>query len=270
MLTRPTSILTVALLLTPFISAAADVPVETEFASFTVPDGWSVVEYRKEKTVRKPVIYLRQKYKTATFSSGLSSMNIFMQDLPAFRGAELPLFEIDAAFDRASNVDAEQTMSDQIIPSMMDLKTATGTLMGHPSREYSFSLETSIPNKRRYVRMSYASFGGKLYGLEMVTLFDQNADLDAWITFVETMKPLKSGTTTSSSSPSKISSASFRSVRGTKSSSSATTSLSRSSESSSSKAMVDRSPRGERMKIRLQKRLRKVTAFTQELANGAF
>ncbi len=219
-------ILLAALLISPLSATAAALPVENNFASFTLPLTWGVVEPRT-KTIRKPTLYLRQKYKVTTVGAGTTVIHVYEQNLPAFRGQELPLSEIDAAFDRVSQLSGDTgTLSDEYIPNITELETSTGTLLGKPAREFSFWMERATT--KYFVRMSYASFGGKLYGLELISLAKTDATDEAWDIVHGSLKSKKK------SEPAKV--------------------------TPPEKQKIDRGNRGERMKLRRQERARRLRA----------
>lgn len=214
-----------SLALSPLPTRAAGLPVENDFASFELPAKWGVVESRA-KNVRKPTLYLRHKYKVTTVGAGNTVIHVYEQDLPEFRGKELPLSEIDAAFERVSQLSGETTFADEFIPNLTELETSTGTLLGKPSRDFSFWMEPVTT--KYFVRLSYASFGGKLYGLELVSLTKTDATEKAWETVRNSLKSKNASSSVKAAPP--------------------------------KKAKIDRSSRGERVKLRLRERMKRSRA----------
>jgi len=223
----------VALLLIPTAQALTDIPVENDFATFTLPQGWKVIE-STSKTLPKPLVYFRQKYKVTVIAGPTGSAYLYAQDLPTFRGSEMSLADIDAAFERTSQLSSDtSTLVDNYIPSIMDMKTSTGTFLGKPSREIEFWTERN--DVIITVRMSHVSFGGKLYAMEFYSTKGVDALNADWKTLHDSMRA-RSGSTPSSS---------FSSVRSGPTKSSAS--------SSSKPAKVDRSPRGSKTKVKVRR-----------------
>lgn len=219
----------VALLLAPTAQAVTDIPVENEFAAFTLPKGWKVIE-SKSKDLPKPLVYFRQKYVVTVVTSVTGSAYLYAQDLPTFRGDAMPLADIDAAFERTSQLSSDTSaIADNYIPSIMDLKSSTGTFLSKPSREIEFWTERG--DTVISVRMSYASFGGKLYAIEFYTtkkINDANAD---WKTLHDSMYVRSSPKPTDSKK--------------------------------ASPANVDRSPRGSKTKLKIRRGARRQNAMKE-------
>lgn len=202
-----TLLFSILLALSP-VAFAEQLPVETDFAKFTLPSGWSTLT-TQARNVRKPIIYLRQKYKVTSIGSDAVSTYLYVQDIPSFRGKELPLSEIDAAFERVSQLSGDtETLGDYYIPNITELKSSTGTLLGRPSREFSYWTEPT--DTKYFFRLSYASFGGKLYGVEMASL-KQNTENDAaWRLLIDTLRSTAKDASSTSSRGSSSSSSSSK------------------------------------------------------------
>ena len=244
------TVLTILLGLTfvPTALAVTDIPVENDFAAFTLPKNWKVIESRS-KDLPKPLVYFRQKYKVTVVAGPTGSAYIYAQDLPAFRGAEMSLADIDAAFERISQLSSDtSSLADNYIPSIMEMKTSTGTFLGKPSREIEFWTERN--NTIVTVRMSHVSLGGKLYAIEFYTtkkIEDANVD---WRTLHDSMYVHSSSAT--SSSAKSTSPTSVHSIKSQPTKSSAS--------SSSSSTKVDKSPRGAKAKVKIRRRSRQLNA----------
>ena len=219
-----------AILFVPAAQAATDVPVQNSFAAFTMPKGWAVVENRTKK-LPKPLVYFRQKYQVTVVSGPTGAAYIYAQDLPAFRGKQMSLADIDAAFERSSQLSSDTSaLADNYVPSIMEMKSATGTFLGKPSREIEFWTERDL--EKITIRMSHVSFDGKLYALEFYSTKGADA-LDAdWKTLHDSMFARSTSSSGKKTDPTK----------------------------------VDRSPRGSQTKPKVRRRVRPQSAMLAPVA----
>ncbi len=191
--------ITIATLLLPIMSHAASDSTGVTFPRFAMPSGWERIT-RNKRDEREPIVYMRQQFAVKEIKTDGAYAMLSVQKLPAFRGAEMALSDIDGAFENATQLSNNQSLGDWYIPSMSNLVTSTGTLLGHPSREYAFQAEPRTTTY--YFRMSYTSFGGNFYALEMQSPEDSPAFHNAWVTMREALNAEKSSSSSSSSSTS--------------------------------------------------------------------
>jgi hypothetical protein len=183
---RLTPSIIITTLLFPLMSHAATNSTGITFPRFTMPSGWESIT-RNKRDEREPIVYMRQQFAVKEVKSDDVYAMLSVQRLPAFRGAEMALSDIDGVFVSATQLSNTQSLGDWYIPSMSNLVTSTGTLLGHPSREYIFQAEPR--STTYYFRMSYTSFGGNFYALEMQSLNDSPAFHNAWVTMREALNP---------------------------------------------------------------------------------